>query len=228
VAGDRLITQLGFARSEKFQVFRENMWTSQEETKTRIGVLVPRLDIHKARTETTPEEIKAKMNKNREKLKAVIRVGQKEMKAATSFILAELEETMKHWVPNVLVSLDRRTLGLQEEINGKITKTQSDLQEELQHKTQGTQVEREATNNLVESMRHGLEAKIGKAAPYLKRLVAGFPPRRPGFDPWSAEVGFVVDKVALGQVFSEYFGFPCQSSFDRIILHPHNHPGQVQ
>jgi hypothetical protein len=24
-------------------------------------------------------------------------------------------------------------------------------------------------------------------------------------------VGFVVDKVALGHVFSEYFGFPCQS-----------------
>jgi hypothetical protein len=40
-------------------------------------------------------------------------------------------------------------------------------------------------------------------------------------------VGFVVDKVALGQVFSEYFGFPCQSSFQQI-LHPHNHPGQVE
>jgi hypothetical protein len=26
-------------------------------------------------------------------------------------------------------------------------------------------------------------------------------------------VGFVVQNVALGQVFSEYFGFPCQSSF---------------
>jgi hypothetical protein len=26
-------------------------------------------------------------------------------------------------------------------------------------------------------------------------------------------VGFVVDKVAMGQVFSEYFGFPCQSFF---------------
>jgi hypothetical protein len=25
-------------------------------------------------------------------------------------------------------------------------------------------------------------------------------------------VGFVVDNVALEQVFSEYFGFPCQSS----------------
>jgi hypothetical protein len=29
----------------------------------------------------------------------------------------------------------------------------------------------------------------------------------------SGQVGFVVDKVVLGQVFSEYFGFPCQSSF---------------
>jgi hypothetical protein len=34
-------------------------------------------------------------------------------------------------------------------------------------------------------------------------------------------VGFVVDKVALGQVFSEYFGFPCQSSFHELL---HNHP----
>jgi hypothetical protein len=37
-------------------------------------------------------------------------------------------------------------------------------------------------------------------------------------------VGFVVDKVALGKVFSEYFGFPCQSSFHQF-LHHHNHPG---
>jgi hypothetical protein len=37
----------------------------------------------------------------------------------------------------------------------------------------------------------------------------------------------VVDKVALRQVFSEYFGFPCQLSFHKI-LHPHNHQGQVQ
>jgi hypothetical protein len=34
-------------------------------------------------------------------------------------------------------------------------------------------------------------------------------------------VGFVVDKVELGQVFSEYFGFPCQSSFHQLL---HNHP----
>jgi hypothetical protein len=30
-------------------------------------------------------------------------------------------------------------------------------------------------------------------------------------------VGFVVDKVALGQTFSEYFGFPCQSLFHQLI-----------
>jgi hypothetical protein len=41
------------------------------------------------------------------------------------------------------------------------------------------------------------------------------------------QVGFAVDKLVLGQVFSEYFGFPCQSSFHQI-LHHHNHPGQVQ
>jgi hypothetical protein len=65
------------------------------------------------------------------------------------------------------------------------------------------------------------------AAPYLKRLVAGFPTRRPGFELGSGQIGFVVDKVALGQVFSEYFGFPFQSLFHQI-LHHHNHPGQVQ
>jgi hypothetical protein len=32
----------------------------------------------------------------------------------------------------------------------------------------------------------------------------------------------VVDKVALGQVFSEYFGFLCQFSFHRL-LHIHHH-----
>jgi hypothetical protein len=29
--------------------------------------------------------------------------------------------------------------------------------------------------------------------------------------------GFVIDKVALGQFFSEYFGFPCQFSFHRLF-----------
>jgi hypothetical protein len=51
--------------------------------------------------------------------------------------------------------------------------------------------------------------------------VSGFPPRRPGFKPGIGQVEFVVDKVALGQVFSEYFGFPCQfhsTKFSIIII----------
>jgi hypothetical protein len=40
--------------------------------------------------------------------------------------------------------------------------------------------------------------------------------------PRSGHVGFVVDKLALGQVFSLYFFFLHQSSFHQIV-HPHNH-----
>jgi hypothetical protein len=34
-------------------------------------------------------------------------------------------------------------------------------------------------------------------------------------------VGFVVDKVVLGQDFFDYFGFPCQFSFHQL-LHIHH------
>jgi hypothetical protein len=54
----------------------------------------------------------------------------------------------------------------------------------------------------------------------LRRLVSGFPPRWPRFDPRLGHVGFVLNEVALGQVFSEYFGFPCQFSFHHL-LHIH-------
>jgi hypothetical protein len=46
--------------------------------------------------------------------------------------------------------------------------------------------------------------------PWLRRLVAGISQRSTGFTSGSVHVGFVVDKVALGQVSSELFGFPCQ------------------
>jgi hypothetical protein len=38
---------------------------------------------------------------------------------------------------------------------------------------------------------------------------------------------FVMDKATLGQVFSEYFDFPCQLSFHQFLQH-HNHPGVAQ
>jgi hypothetical protein len=40
------------------------------------------------------------------------------------------------------------------------------------------------------------------------------------FDPRSGHTRFVVDKVAMGQVSSKYFSFPCQFSFH---IHPHHH-----
>ena len=46
------------------------------------------------------------------------------------------------------------------------------------------------------------------AVPWLRRLVAaGLSQRRSGFDPGSVHVGFVVDKVALGQVFLRVLRF---------------------
>jgi hypothetical protein len=41
------------------------------------------------------------------------------------------------------------------------------------------------------------------------------------------QVGFVVDKVASGQVFSKYFSFPCQNHSFHQLLYYHNHPGQL-
>jgi hypothetical protein len=57
------------------------------------------------------------------------------------------------------------------------------------------------------------------------RLVPGFPPQRPEFA-FEQHVLFVVDEETLGQVFSEYFGFHCQS-FHQFLYH-HNHPGLAQ
>jgi hypothetical protein len=56
----------------------------------------------------------------------------------------------------------------------------------------------------------------------LDRAIAQTVSRRlPGFEPGFGHVGFVVDKVELRQIFSENFGFPCQSSFHQLL---HNHP----
>jgi hypothetical protein len=35
-------------------------------------------------------------------------------------------------------------------------------------------------------------------------------------------VGFVVDKLALGQIFSEYFSFPCQFPLHQLLSSDHD------
>jgi hypothetical protein len=44
----------------------------------------------------------------------------------------------------------------------------------------------------------------------LRRLVTRLSPWRPVLAPGRVHGRFVVDKVTLGQTFSEFFGFPCQ------------------
>jgi hypothetical protein len=47
--------------------------------------------------------------------------------------------------------------------------------------------------------------------------VAGYPPLRPKFDSGLNNVGSAVERAALGQVFSEYYGFLCQSFIPLIV-----------
>jgi hypothetical protein len=54
----------------------------------------------------------------------------------------------------------------------------------------------------------------GKAIPWLRRLVAGLPLRRPGFDPGSVHVGF----VALGQIFPRVLRFSSVNIIP-LVLH---------
>jgi hypothetical protein len=57
--------------------------------------------------------------------------------------------------------------------------------------------------------------------PWLRRLVADLPQRRIVFEPGSVHVGFVVDKVALGQVFLWVLRFSSVSIIIQPGLHTH-------
>jgi hypothetical protein len=65
-------------------------------------------------------------------------------------------------------------------------------------------------------MSHLVDYHCPSAVPWLRSLVASLSPRRPRFAPGSFHVGFVVDKVALGQVFVRVLRFsPVDISFHR-------------
>jgi hypothetical protein len=56
-----------------------------------------------------------------------------------------------------------------------------------------------------------------RAVPWLRRLVTGLSLRRPGFDPGPVHVGFVVDKMAVGQVFPQVIRFSPVSFFPPLL-----------
>jgi hypothetical protein len=72
----------------------------------------------------------------------------------------------------------------------------------------------------IESARDGF-VRATMAMPWHRSLVAGLSPRRPVFAPGTIHVGFVVDKVALGQVPPpppEFFGFPLSIYHSTVTL----------
>jgi peptidoglycan hydrolase CwlO-like protein len=73
------------------------------------------MDIHQARTSSTQEEMKAKMD-----------ILQEKMEATMHTIWSELEETIKHRV-DVLSCVDQTTRGLHKELTEKIDETHVDL-----------------------------------------------------------------------------------------------------
>jgi hypothetical protein len=70
-----------------------------------------------------------------------------------------------------------------------------------------------------EKFQSSLRFSVGRVTSE-RRMVVGFPPRRPVSDRRSGHLGFMVDTVARGQGFSEFSSFPCQFSFTRM---PHIH-----
>jgi hypothetical protein len=66
--------------------------------------------------------------------------------------------------------------------------------------------------------------KMDRTVPWLRRLFAGLSQQSPVFGPGILLVGFVVDRMAVGQVFSEFFGLPCQYH-STVSLHSIHHLG---
>jgi hypothetical protein len=58
------------------------------------------------------------------------------------------------------------------------------------------------------------------AVPWLRRLITGLWQQRPGFTRGSVNVGLVVVRVAMGQVFLQLFSFPCQYH-STLTVHAH-------
>jgi hypothetical protein len=77
--------------------------------------------------------------------------------------------------------------------------------------------------------RNGFRTRLAdpQAVPCLRRLVAGLSQRSPGFAFGSIHVGFVLDKVTLGQVFLRVLRFSPVNIIPPLSILIH-HPGNEQ
>jgi hypothetical protein len=58
------------------------------------------------------------------------------------------------------------------------------------------------SSNTVSGRKKKIQVNVNLGCAIAQAFSSRFPPKRPGFEFRSGHVGFVVDKVALGQVFS--------------------------
>jgi hypothetical protein len=94
---------------------------------------------------------------------AAIRNSQEKMKAAINSIWFALEGSIRHWVEDVLASVDQQMQGLCEELSENIEQMQSGLQAVTTFLNHRIQVEEtQTTKTLVETTWSVLKAKIAE------------------------------------------------------------------
>jgi hypothetical protein len=67
------------------------------------------------------------------------------------------------------------------------------------------------------AQRTSINFYIGVDCALAVAVTASFSTWQPGISPQSVPVIYLVDKVALGQIFSKYFGFSCQMPFHKTL-----------
>jgi uncharacterized protein YqgV (UPF0045/DUF77 family) len=124
-AGDlgRLVAILKRLESPQ-QKMEAKMDANQEIMEAKVDTVMNSIQERmEAMIKTSHEEIIAEMKAGQIQIKAGlegVKADQKKMEAAISFILSELEETMKNRVEDVLSSADQWRQDLREELNAKI------------------------------------------------------------------------------------------------------------
>jgi hypothetical protein len=107
-------------KQERMEANQEKMDARTDANKEKFEVLqgtfASWMVIHQTRKMCSQEEMKAKMD-----------ICQEKMEAAIHSIQFKLEETIKHWVEDILSRVEQKTQGLYKELTEKIDETQVDL-----------------------------------------------------------------------------------------------------
>jgi hypothetical protein len=143
------------------------MGTNGEKFQVLRGTLISLMDIRQARTESTQDEMKAKMDIHQEKMEVAIQSN-----------WFEVEDSVKYRVEDVLSCIHQNVQGLHKEPTQvdlqamrmsidtrtkSLLKTMMDTREHIQEELGFMiQVETQITRTLIYTMQRGLEANIAE------------------------------------------------------------------